>query len=93
MRYNLSTLLHIYSMALLMLFGVGGAILGAAPGSTVQLSNGVVMPTLQLGTPSCRAGDGKCVLSTADAVALALSKSVGMVGVDTGQRPIVHIPH
>ena len=50
----------------------------------VTLSNGVSMPLVLLGTPSCRVGDEACVNGTAEEVVNALR--IGFPGVDTADH-------
>ena len=65
-----------------MLCSVVAALLGSMP--TIRLPNGVEMPMLQMGTPSCRQSGGECEAGAARAVALALS--LGFTGIDTANH-------
>eukprot|EP00040_Diaphanoeca_grandis_P017717 m.92884 g.92884 ORF g.92884 m.92884 type:complete len:328 (-) comp26579_c0_seq2:84-1067(-) len=51
---------------------------------SIKLANGVEMPLLVFGTPSCKLGDSACVDETQAAVAEALK--VGFAGIDTANH-------
>lgn len=51
---------------------------------TITLSNGIAMPMLMLGTPSCRKGDAECVNGTVDAITVGLP--LGFAGIDTANH-------